>query len=122
MQFPEKLWESYDESDFLTHEKKMMNKYGKEAKQSGESYVKLAMQLTKEKNYTGAVTVFKRNVKAFSGYPKSYEWLGDAYEKNQNYAQAIESYQKAHDISLEINFGQEKEYKSKIKKLKNRLV
>lgn len=91
MQLPEQLWSAYDNAAFLAHETKIMDKYGKAAKQSGENYVTLALGLMKEKNYDEAITVFKRNVEAYPLYPPNHAWLADAYEQNQDYAKALET-------------------------------
>jgi hypothetical protein len=118
MQLPEQLWSAYDNAAFLAHETKIMDKYGKAAKQSGENYVTLALGLMKEKNYDEAITVFKRNVEAYPLYPPNYAWLADAYEQNKDYAKALETYQQALERSMKTNYGQEEKYTSYIERLK----
>ncbi len=120
MQFPAAVWTSYSDSRFLQHEKKMMNKYGDAARQSQETYVPLGLQLLREENYPGAITVLKRNAEAYAGnqYPPNYAWLADAYEKNKNYSKALEIYEKAYEISLETGYGEKESYLSKIRELK----
>lgn len=121
MQLPEQLRSAYDNTAFLAHESKIMNKYGNAAKQSGESYITLGLGLLKEKKYEEAITVFKRNVEAYPVFPPNYAWLADAYEQNGDHARALENYRLALEKSLAINYGQEENYTAHIERLKRLL-
>ncbi len=83
----------------------------------------LAMKLMKEKNYKGAITVFKRNAQAYdtNNFPPNYAWLAEAYEKNGNPEKALEAYQKAYDLSVQTGYGEKQKYHSRIEQLKQSL-
>ena len=118
MQLPEALWQAYDNETFLAHENRIMAKYGRAAKQSGENYITLGLQLMKEKKFAAAITVFKRNTEAYPIFPPNYAWLADAYEQNQAQRAALAAYQQALARSIKIDYGQEENYRSHIERLK----
>lgn len=76
----------------------------------------------KKKQYTSAITVFKRDAEAYPLNAYSWASLADVYEKNNDYKKALENYKKAYKLSVKENSGAEAEYKSKIKHLKGLLV
>ena len=117
LQLPEELWEKFDREKFLAHEKMIMATYGEDAKQSEGNYVTLGLELIEEGNYEGAITVLKRNTQAYPIYPANFAWLADAYEKNEEYTMAIETYSSALTKSKAINFGQEQNYIENIERL-----
>lgn len=119
MQLPKQLWETYDDAEFIAHEQTMMKKYGAATKQSGENYIKLGLQLMQEKKFAEAITVFQRNVEAYPIFPPNYAWLADAYEKNNNLAKALDTYQQALEASQKIDYGQEENYTAHIERLKS---
>lgn len=121
LQLPKTLIKDFDIEAFYAHEKKIMNKYGTQAKQTAEAYVTLAFQLQNNKNYEGAIALLKRDAEAYPEYPRSWSWLAKAYEANGQNSLALSSYEKALEKAAKIKFGEEKEYKAKIQELKNKI-
>lgn len=118
MKFPEELINTYSDGEFIKHEKKIMDKYGKEAKQSAEDYVMLAFQLIEENNFSEAITVINRSVEAYSFDVGLLALLASTYEKNKEVENSIETYRKAIEISKKNKFAREEEFKAHITRLK----
>ncbi len=117
MTFPEYLYEDYTDEGFLEHENHIMNKYGKSAKQSAESYVNLASILLGQERYSEAITVIKRSVSAYPFDVGLMNFLANTYEKNDDVESAIETYERAIITSKKNNYNREEEFENKIKKL-----
>ena len=94
-----------------------MAKYGDSAKQSGESYVGIGLNLIIEKDFPGAIAVLKRNAEAYPQYPPNYAWLADANEKNGDVNLALANYREALPSSEQMAFGREDEYRTNITRL-----
>ncbi|MCA0931304.1 alpha/beta hydrolase [Lutimonas saemankumensis] len=118
MEVPDSLIANYSDEKFLKHEEMIKSKYGKEAKQSAEAYVRIAYSLMEDKNLSGAITVIKRSVEAYSFDLGLLNFLASIYEKNENIEMAISTYTEAIKISEKYNYGREEEFKGKIKRLK----
>ena len=112
--------EKYTDEAFLTHEQKMMDKYGSEAKQSAESYVILSNFVSSKKNYKSAITILKRGVEAYDFDIFLKYNLAKAYEKNGEISQAISTYKAAIETSIKHKFGHEDKLQEEIEKLKNK--
>ncbi|WP_340062961.1 alpha/beta hydrolase-fold protein [Ascidiimonas aurantiaca] len=117
MTFPENLYENYSDEKFLEHENHIMNKYGKSAKQSAESYVNLASILLGQERYSEAITIIKRSVSAYPFDVGLMNFLANTYEKNDDVDLAIETYKRAIIISKKNNYNREEEFENKIKRL-----
>ena len=117
MTFPKSLYEDYTDETFLTHENFIMEKYGKAAKQSAESYVNLAAELREQERYTEAITVLKRSVSAYSFDVGLMSFLANTYELNSEVDSAIATYKKAIETSKENNYNREEEFENQIKRL-----
>ncbi len=65
------------------------------ARQDAGTYAALGFDLLKNFLNRDAITVFRRLVDAYPDVHNYYQWLADAYEKNENYNVAIDSLQKA---------------------------
>jgi predicted alpha/beta superfamily hydrolase len=116
MEVPDSLIDNYSDGKFLKHEKKIMSKYGKEAKQSAEAYVQIASILMNDKNLEGAITVFKRSVETYSFDVGLMNFLASIYERNENIEKAIATYTQAIKVSEKYNYGREEEFKDNIKR------
>lgn len=119
MTLPKEVEDNYNNETFLNHEKMIMEKYGKEAKQSAENYMILGFQLINEENLLGAITVFKRGVQAYSYDIHLRGFLASTYEKNKNKTKAIETYKKAIEVSKKYKFAREEEFQAHIDRLKS---
>lgn len=117
MAFEESLYENYTDEKFLKHENNIMDKYGKAAKQSAESYVSLASSLRQQERYSEAITVLKRSVTAYSFDVGLMNFLANTYEKNDDVDAAIETLKKAITTSKENNYNREEEFENQIKRL-----
>lgn len=117
MGLPESFATHYDDATFRAHEAQIVKKYGKAARESEQTYVTLGLELMKEKNYEGAVTVLERNVEAYPVYPPNYAWLAQAYEGDGQLEKALATYREALKRSRAIHYGQEEEYESQIERL-----
>ncbi|HUU35049.1 MAG TPA: alpha/beta hydrolase-fold protein [Vicinamibacterales bacterium] len=121
MRLPKQLWSAYDDSQFRAHEARIVEKYGRAARQSGETYVTLGLKLMKDKDHQGAITVLERNADAYPAYPPNYAWLAEAYEANGQRAKALQSYRDALGRSHAMHYGQEEEYTAQIARLEGLL-
>lgn len=110
---------NYSDEEFLKHEKMIMSKYGKEAKQSAEAYVQIASHLMNDNNLSGAITVIKRSVEAYTFDVGLLNFLATIYEKNKNVEKAISTYIEAIRISEKYNYGREEEFRINIKRLED---
>jgi len=117
MSFPENLYENYTDKKFLKHENFLMDKYGKSAKQSAESYVSLAATLIQQESYSEAITVLKRSVSAYSFDVGLMNFLANTYEKNNDVDLAIATYKMIIETSKENNYNREEEFEKQIKRL-----
>jgi len=117
MTLPTSLYKTYTNEKFLKHEHHIMNKYGKSAKQSAESYVNLAATLIQQKKYPEAITVIKRSVSAYTFDVGLMNFLANTYEKNGDVDSAIATYKKAIETSKKHNYNREKEFENQIKRL-----
>lgn len=120
IQLPKDILEKFNDSNFISHETGIVEKYGESARQTQEVYVKLGMNLMKQKNYKGAITVFQRNAQAYgaNNYPQNYAWLAEAYEKNNDENNALRNYIKAYELSRNSGYGEGEKYRSKVEELK----
>ncbi|ESP91424.1 hypothetical protein N483_17955 [Pseudoalteromonas luteoviolacea NCIMB 1944] len=123
MKLPQAIRDNYSDAKFLAHETTIMEKYGELARQAQEVYVPLAMELMKQKNYQGAVTVFRRNAQAYemNNYPQNYVWLAEALEKNNELAAAMKVYKQAYELSQKTGYGESEKYLIKANELKDAL-
>ena len=119
MEVHDSLIDNYSDEKFLKHEKMITSKYGKEAKQSAESYVQIASILMNDKNLSGSITVIKRSVEAYSFDVGLLNFLASIYERNKNTEKAISTYIEAIRISEKYNYGREEEFRDNIKRLKD---
>ena len=119
MKFPEELMNTYSDEAFLKHEEKVIDKYGRQAKQSAEAYVMLAFKLMEVNNFSGAIIVIKRSVEAYSFDVNLLNLLANTYEKNNDIENAIKSYKEAIEISKKYKFAREDEFQAHIKRLEN---
>lgn len=103
--YSKEKWPQFTSEDFLQHENKIANDYGKAIKQTGESYVNLAVYLTEQKNFAGAITVLKRNSEQYPNYDVNFARLAEAYQRNNQPNQAIKAYQKAYKLASASNKG-----------------
>ena len=117
MLYTDKQIKEYTDEAFLTHEQKMMDKYGSEAKQSAESYVMLSSYVSSKKNYKSAITILKRGVEAYDFDIFLKYNLARAYEKDKNISQAIATYKAAIETSIKHKFGHEERLQKEIDKL-----
>lgn len=115
--FTDKQAKNYSDELFLLHEKNMKIKYGKQAKQSAEVYVRLASYLSNQKRYNNAITVLKRAVEAYD-YDIFLKFnLAKAYEYNQNKDMAINTYKSAIKTSKKYKFAHEERLQKEINRL-----
>ncbi|MDK1286807.1 alpha/beta hydrolase-fold protein [Pseudoalteromonas umbrosa] len=123
MRLPQAIMDDFSSEKFLAHEADIMKKYGQAAKQPQEIYVPLALELMKQENYAGAVTVFRRNAEAYimNKYPQNYVWLAEALEKNKQVKEAIKVYEQAYTLSKETGYGEADKFAEKVKELKAKL-
>jgi len=117
MAFPESLYEYYKDEKFLKHESYIMNKYGKAAKQSAESYVNLAINLIQKEKYPEAITVLERSIAVYSFDVGLMNFLASIHEKNNDIEAAITTYKRAIETSKENNYNREEEFEKQIKRL-----
>lgn len=117
MEVPDSLINNYSDEKFLKHEKMIMSKYGKEAKQSAEAYVQIASYLMNDNNLSSAITVIKRSVEAYSFDVGLLNFLASIYEKNKDKENARSTYVEAIRISEKYNYGREEEFRDNIKRL-----
>ena len=117
MTFPKNLYENYTDKKFTEHENHVMDKYGKSAKQSAESYVNLAATLMQQERYSEAITVIERSVSAYSFDVGLMNFLATLHEKNGDVDSAIETYKKAIETSKENNYNREEEFEKQIQRL-----
>ena len=120
MAFPDSLLLNYSDESFLIHENRIMSKYGSAAKQSAESYVSLAVQLSGQERYSGASTVLKRSVEAYPYDVGLMNLLANTYELDGRIEDAITTYQQALSVSRKYNYLREEEFQQQIDRLKNR--
>jgi len=118
MKLPESLIKNYSDERFLAHENMIMSKYGKEAKQSAESYVQIASYLVQKNNLQGAITVLNRSIQAYPFDISLVQYLASIYEKNNDKARAIATYEQAITVSKKYKYGREAVLRDKIKALK----
>jgi len=117
MLYTDKQIENYTDESFLTHEQKIMHKYGSQAKQSAESYVTLSNYLSSKKKYQSAITVLKRGVAAYD-YDIFLKYnLANAYEKDKNIPAAIATYSDAIATSRKHKFSYEARLQKEIDRL-----
>ncbi|WP_417657182.1 alpha/beta hydrolase-fold protein [Pseudidiomarina aestuarii] len=93
------LKENFSSEAFLEHEENVAKTYGTEAKQSAETYVFLALDLMEQERYADAAIVFERNADAYSDFPNSWFWLGQAYEKGGRLNEALDAYENAIELA-----------------------
>ena len=117
MLFPEILYKDYSDKKFLEHENYIIDKYGKLAKQSAESYLNLAFALNDQERYSEAITVLERSVSAYSFDVGLMNYLANTYEKNGDVDSAVATYKKAVETSEENNYNREEEFENQIKRL-----
>ncbi|MEZ4898973.1 MAG: alpha/beta hydrolase-fold protein [Saprospiraceae bacterium] len=120
MAFPDSLFENYSDELFLSHERQIMEKYGSLAKQSAESYVRLAFQLREKNKFAGACTVLQRSVEAYPFDVGLMNLLADTYGLNGEINQAILVYQQAIATSKKYHYLREEEFEKQIDRLKNK--
>jgi len=118
MALPDTLITNYSDEGFLKHERMIMSKYGKEAKQSAEAYVQIASQLMNDNNLSGAISVIKRSVEAYSFDVGLLNFLASIYEKNKDFEKAMSTYTEAIRISEKYNYGREEEFRANIERIK----
>jgi predicted alpha/beta superfamily hydrolase len=117
MVFTDEQIENYTDKSFLSHEEKMMTKYGSQAKQSAESYVMISNYLSSKKRFKGAITVLKRGVEAYD-YDIFLKYnLAKAYEKNKNISKAIATFKTAIETSKKHKFAYENRLQKEIDRL-----
>jgi len=123
LKLPQAIISNYDDAKFLAHEAKIIKKYGAKARQSQEIYVPLAMGLMSQKKYQQAISVFQRNADAYqnNNFAPNYAWLADAYEKNNQLQKAHFYDKKAYNSSKKTGYGQEENYRIKIKEISTSL-
>lgn len=115
--YPDSSIVAYNDEKFLQHESKIMSKYGVEAKQSAEAYVRIASYLMEKENISGAITVMNRCSNAYPFDVGLMNFLASLYEKNEEIDKAIEMYNKAIEVSEKYNYNREDEFIAKIEKL-----
>ncbi len=64
---------------------------------------------------TDAIEIFKLNVAAYPNDPNSYDSLGEAYKKAENFGTAIENYTKAVQLATAANHPNLATYKKSLK-------
>lgn len=114
-----KLLENYSDSVFLKGERQLMRKYGKNARRPVGEYVDIALKLMNKENDLGAITVFKRAVDTYPKYIGLITNLAKLYEKTAQKNKAIDTYSLAIKVSKKLKLGQEEDFNSEIKRLKN---
>ncbi|MFH1226534.1 MAG: tetratricopeptide repeat protein [Planctomycetota bacterium] len=62
--------------------------------QLAESYYKVGLTQMEQKDYEAAITKFKKALAYRAGYPEAWFKLGEAYEKNNQPREALNSYRK----------------------------
>lgn len=120
MAFPDSLLLNYSDESFLIHENRIMSKYGVGAKQSAESYVSLAVQLSGQERYSEASTVLKRSIGAYPYDVGLMNLLANTYEMDGRIDNAITTYQQALSVSRKYNYLREEEFQQQIDRLKNK--
>lgn len=105
IQTPTILAENFSIEAFLAHERATRAKYGPGAKQSGESYTDLALELFKKDDLQGALAVFKRNGEAYPAWHMNYYYIGVVQQKLGLKAEAKLTFEKA--LSLAQDHGDE---------------
>lgn len=95
MLLSDEVRQNFTSAAFLQHEAWIKNIYGKEAKQSAETYVFLAHDLMEQERFSDAAVVFERNADAYSDFANSWYWLGQAYEQAGRLSEALAAYEKA---------------------------
>ena len=99
MRLSDALLENFQADAFLAHENYIREKYGAQAKQTGEAYVRLGFRLIADEKYDDAVVVLTRNAQAYPDWYMSYAWLADALEKQGDLRAALNNYQRATDLA-----------------------
>lgn len=101
MQTPPEMFDAFDAGEFLAHEKRIAAKYGLEAKQTGESYMRLAFHLMEQNEEEAALAVLRRNADAYSKWHMNYNHIGQLQEKMGDMKGAIDSYRAALELTRE---------------------
>lgn len=120
MAFPKSLVDNYSNQAFDAHQKHLLKKYGKAAKQTGEAYFDLAYALAKAKNWDGSAYVFQQSIKAYPRNIWAMDYLGRVYIKANKIDKAIATYEKAIKVSEKYGQGKIKYFKDKIAELKKK--
>lgn len=99
------------------HYKALSDKYGYEIAVPEQTVNLLGYNYLNKKEYKKAIKVFEENVKRYSASANVYDSLGEAYEKNSQFANAEKNYSKAVEIGESQNHPYLKVYKDNLKRV-----
>jgi predicted alpha/beta superfamily hydrolase len=104
------------------HYKLLTDKFGYEIKTPEYIVNLLGYQYLGNKEYDKAIEVFKENVKRYPNSANVYDSLGEAFEKNSNYAEAEKNYEKAVALSDKTPNEFAGVYKDNLKRIQKNLA
>lgn len=117
LKLEEVLKDNFNDTDFLSAEEQLKNKYGKRVRRPAEDYMGLILELVEKGNEQGAITVLKRASGAYPMYIGLLTYLARLYEKTGQKEKAIATYLQGVEVSKKYRQGQEDDLQSEIDRL-----
>ncbi|MDC6388970.1 alpha/beta hydrolase-fold protein [Maribacter sp. PR1] len=118
LKLEEALKDNFNDTDFLSAEEQLKNKYGKRVRRPAEDYMDLVSELVDKGNELGAITVLKRASGAYPMYIGLLTYLARLYEKTGQKEKAIATYLQGVEVSKKYKQGQEKDLMVEIRRLR----
>lgn len=116
LNYSEEFIANYSDTAFLYKEEEIITKYGESAKRTAETYYNLGASIYQE-NLAGAITVFKRSVEVYPNDINLISTLAQFYKRNNEVANAIDTYKYAIEVSKRNKYGNGENYQNEIDKL-----
>lgn len=114
---PNATVETFDADVFIAHEQRIRKKYGTNARQTAETYVRLAFRLLDAGRFSDAIVVLEQNAASYPGYHRNHWWLGDAHEKNSDLQAALANYQLGADLAAQSGDPMVEQYQAHVARI-----
>jgi predicted alpha/beta superfamily hydrolase len=111
------LLNNYSDEAFLKGEKKIVDKYGENARRPAGDYFDIITKLLEDENTLKAITVLKRASEVYPKYAVLLTNLAQLYEKTNQIDKAIEAYESGIKVSKKLKLGNEEGYQKEIDRL-----